>query len=275
MCQRNSGLLQSFIHLMNDFEVRNEVMAYHMRHSKSRDSCAWWGTLVVRQEKNTLRITDPDPLWKFVPATLDAFLREKRKSLRKGRRVMLTVCLLYDTNLVHYVSFLYGDRKLLSFDPGVQLYPHGQKTIVPLVQAAFEAQGLIDSHSIEGACSQFQFRKKKHGVQFNGLVENTLPADAFCQSWTVFFFVRLLYLPVRSTETIKGFLADWCTIPPSDREYFITSFFILPTLTYFPKIAHRYLAMLPKSHSKVEALDQIFGPLEKCFFPGRKKKMSR
>ena len=273
--RRNSGLLQSFIHAMNDFDTRNEVMAYHLLHSKNRTHCQWWGTFVVRHEKGALRIVDPDPLWKSFSktSTLEEFLRQKRLSQKKSPcSIIFTVCLVYDTNLVHYVSFVYTDRTLVSFDPGVALYPHGQKTIVPLVHSAFKACGLLDSHTIEGACSEFLFRKKKHGVQFNGLVHNTLPADAFCQSWTLFFLVRMLYLPDRSLPNIRGFLKDWCAIPPSDREYFITSFFILPTLTYFPKIAERYLTLLHHSHTKAEAIEQIFAPLEQCFFPKRKKK---
>lgn len=272
--QRNSGLLQSFIHLMNDFETRNEVMSYHIRHSKNTSSCQWWGTCVVRLENGTLRIVDPDPLWKCrtVPSTLEDFIGTKRSKLGKyNGTIIFTVCLLYDTHSVHYVSFVYSNRVLLSFDPGVELYPHGQKTIVPLVHAAFKAHHLVDSHSIHGACSDFVFRKKKHGVQFNGMIENTLPADAFCQSWTLFFLIRMLYLPQRSMEQVRNFLRDWCAIPPTEREYFITSFFILPTLTYFPKINDRYLTMLPPGHRKLEAMEQIFAPLERCFFPRRRK----
>lgn len=259
---------------MNEFEVRNEVMSYHLRHSSENRASSlrqWWGTCVVRHEgAHALKIVEPDPLWKCSPGTMDEFLRKKVKSIGKTPYAMFTVCLLYDTNLVHYVSFLYTDRQLLSFDPGVELYPHGQKTIVPRVEAAFRALRLIDSHSVQGACPHFAFGRKRRGVQFNGRLQYKLPADAFCQSWTLFFFVRLLYLPDRSLERIKLFLSDWCAIPPSDREYFITSFFIHPTLTYLPKVSKRYLAMLHPRHTKAEAMQQIFGPIEQCFFPKKK-----
>jgi hypothetical protein len=259
---------------MNGVETRNDIMAYHLKQSKSRDTCRWWGTWFVRESgKNDLSLSgEHDPVWKFKPKTLHDLVRRLHNKT-SACTAMFTVCLLYDVNLVHYVSFVYlpSERVLLSFDPGVEVYPHGQKTIVPRVHALMKSLGLVDAHRVEGACSVFRFRQKKHGVQFNGRTADKLPADAFCQSWTLFFLVRVLYLPDRSLDRIAALVRDWCRIPPEGRQYFLTSFFILPTLTYFSAIGERYVGMLGGRHGKKEAVEAIFAPLEQCFFTSRSR----
>ena len=262
---------QSFIHLMNEFDVRNRLIRFHMKNSQHTRSFQWWGTWFVRERDGQLHLQEKDPCWRWTPKNVEDLLRKKCRSLPKDRActAMFTVCLLYENHLVHYVSFLYftSTRSLLSFDPGVQVYPHGQNTIVPLIQKLFEKQKRIDSHIVEGACSSFQFKKKKHGVQFNGQVDRSLPADAFCQSWTLFFFMRVLYLPEATINNISSFVGHWCKIPPCEREHFLTSFFIHPTLVYFPSILEKW-----RSHgSKREIIETMFLPLEQCFFAKHKK----
>lgn len=258
-CPReNVGLLQSFIHLMNDMETRNEIMAYHMRQSTT--PCRWWGTWFVRVSGNhSLTLTDTDPVWKYKPTSLQDLVRHLDKKKRSASTLcMFTVCLQYDAYSVHYVSFVYKDRTLLSFDPGVRVYPHGQKTIVPRIQKLMESLQMIDTHRVEGACTAFCFRQKKHGVQFNGRVHQKLPADAFCQTWTVFFLVRLFSLTDASIESMSSLVQRWCSIPPGKREYFLMTMFILPTLTYFPKVM--------KKLGGKEVMEALLAPVEQCFF---------
>lgn len=268
-CQeRNSYLYQSFIHMMNDFQVRNEILSYHRKRTAKQDKYKWAGTWVVREKNKMLTFEDLDPcLFKkgTTPGfTVERFLQTRKRMFQKSSVfVMFTVCILYETNLVHYVSFVYDtkERSLLSFDPGVELYLHGQKTIVPLIQRAFEKSGLLrdSNHSILGACHSFGFRNKKPGVQYNGNDHHSLPADAFCQSWTIFFLVRLIHC--EETDP-RVFLERWCNIHPRDREAFITSFFILPTLVYFPLAAKKHRDMVGVDG----AVDLIMSPVEGCFF---------
>jgi len=272
-CQniRDGGLLQNFIYLMNDFSTRNEIMAYHLRHTNNTKRCRWMGTWVVRKKGGDLYLEGaPDPVLKqpIRNSSITALIQKHKKKFKESVFVFFTVCILYETNLVHYVSFMYdsSQKRLLSFDPGVELYHQGQDTIVPLVQKAFEAHGLIQGHSILGACSEHRFKNKKYGVQYNGKNKNTLPADAFCQSWTLFFFVRVMYIPEVTMDRVHEFVGEWCKIPPSKREHFITSFFIIPVLTYFPNIAKRYEEQRNDGLNNVRAVERIFAPVERCFF---------
>jgi len=280
---------------MNDLSVRTEIIRYHLSKTRKTKDYAWLGTWVVREQNKQLVFEEIDPVVSTKKSTrlvsvqdqpdptkrlnradrtlsVHDLVRQKASSFSRGPRyVMFTVCILYDIHLVHYVSFMYDAQKkeLTSFDPGVELYHHGQKTIVPLVQQAFEKAHLIapSHHKIFGACHRFGFKNKKMGVQFNGNIKGRLPADAFCQSWTIFFFVRLLH---SSEKDPKTFLYHWCNIHPYDREPFITSFFILPVLTYFPKVSKKYEDMVQQR----DAIQLLFAPIEECFFHNGTRKHS-
>lgn len=267
--QRNSGLLQSFIHLMNDFSVRSEIIDYHLVNTKKKRQYQWIGTWVVEKDNRHLRFIEQDPIFSTkTNKYIEDLLEKKKHTLMKIPFTMFTVCIRYEGNLVHYVAFVYDsqNKSLVSFDPGVELYHHGQKTIVPMVHKAFQQKGLLKKYLILGSCHQFSFKKKKLGIQFNGKTKTSLPADAFCQSWTIFFLVKLLY--TSDLEQAKTMLSRWCSIHPKDREHFITSFFILPTLMYFPNAATQYSAMT--GHEKIDAIQQISYPVEKCFFSKNK-----
>ena len=148
---------------------------------------------------------------------------------------MFTVCLVYDEHLVHYVAFLYvsKERRLISFDPGVQIYLHGQKTIVPRIEKYFMSEDLIDSDVRLGHCHQFRWKGKRMGVQYTGLEDRP---DAFCQTWTIFFLVRFLYSKSHRVDDIHRFVREWCKILPKNRAVMLTEQFIIPTLMYFPRV---------------------------------------
>lgn len=271
LCEtKNVSLYQNLIYLMNDFGVRNEILRYHLLHSDRSDLYRWMGTWVVRVRDNTLywEQWDSESLGKK-PTRSHISVREVIRSTKKKWKntsvfTIFTVCLVYDLSSVHYVSFLYDPKtlELLSFDPGVELYPHGQKTILPMIHRIFADEGLLKSHKRYGVCSNFRFKKRYYGVQFNGKTEHALPADAFCQSWTLFFFLRLFY----ATKTpIRDFLERWCRIQPRHRESFLCSQFLLPTLLYFPKISKKFEGMIP-SELCSSYRDELMQPLENCLF---------
>jgi hypothetical protein len=253
---------------MNDFRVRNEILQYHLSQSKKQHMYTWMGTWVVRRhEDNELWFEDFDPhlFRRQKKISVIQFLSStKKKWIKTTQSSVFTVCLLYDVTSVHYVTFVYDPkhRRLLSFDPGVELYHHGQKTIVPMIRNIFASLDMIEKTRNIGTCHSYRFQKKSFGIQFNGNIHHVLPADAFCQSWTLFFLIRLFY---QNDNNIDSFVTNWCRIKPRRREMFLSSQFLLPTLLYFPRINKRFETMLP-SELRSSYKEDMIHLLEQCFF---------
>lgn len=266
--QDDPHIMQHFIYTMNDPIYRNDIMKYHLVHSHKTKTHQWMGTWVLSQKSDSLFFKETDPLFgkqKFTGKNLSFFLQSVQNKFEKYPVSMFTVCLVYDEYLVHYVSFIYlsSEKQLISFDPGVDIYPHGQKTIVPLLQAEFRDLGLINTKKSEnrlGYCHNIRW--KARGLQFTG-VENH--PDAFCQSWTIFFMIRFLYSDGGEDqyETIKQFVHDWCNIRPHRRAVMLTERFIIPSLLYFPKIL-KHLKQMTHYKDSAVLMHKIISPTQKC-----------
>lgn len=225
-CHDQTFIMQNFIYVMNEDRNRDQIMRYHIHRSNQKKSHAWMGTWVVREHKDGLAEDGVD---------LSTRISRAKRKMEKTPITMFTVCLVYEEHLVHYVAFLYVSeaRRLISFDPGVQIYLHGQKTIVPRIEKYFRNQGLIDSDVRLGSCHQFRWKGKRMGVQFTGLKDRP---DAFCQTWTIYFLVRFLHSRSMKVDHIRAFVREWCKIIPKKRAVMLTEEFIIPTLMYFPRI---------------------------------------
>jgi hypothetical protein len=240
LCQKQdwelSNYYQQFIYLMNEDKMRTAVMKKHVTDTASFQ---WLGTWYI-----ILHDDHGQPLSR-AGETLLRMVAAKKAALRKKPYSLFTVCVSYEGNRVHYVAFVYdaAARALLSFDPGVELYLHGMKTIIPRVREAFRDNALIDSAVINqrtttiGRCHDYIFKKKKYGVQYNGRTNFLLPADAFCQTWTLRFLCR--YMTDRDTDFVK----TWCAIAPHRRESDVVHGFVVPILEGIKPVAREYQRM--------------------------------
>lgn len=253
----NSNYLQSFIYCLNDENVRTSILKKSLGANKEYQ---WLGTWYVRNQnenrtgkKVELVISKPCSFEKKLDKRLLECIRDKKKLFLEGSRYKaFTVCIFYELNSVHFVSFCFDRKKkeLVSFDPGVELYLHGMKTIVPQIRNHFYDAGLIPSRFLSqdrftlGRCQNFKFRGKKYGVQFNGK-NIDFPADAFCQTWTLFFIQRL-------TETGNhGFLVEWCGKKPRHRVGFLMESFILPNLRNNRYVQKKYFQEFAQDASQI------------------------
>ena len=291
-----SGLLQSFIYAANDTIDRNTIINYYIHSTQNQNTHQWLGTwhlnysgkpLTQNQlnqsnqqqskrkcQQNLITVSEivPELLnskaqnqrGKQQSKNLNEFVAQSSTKIR-SKISLFTVCVTYEGNSVHFVSYIYypDQGKLISFDPGVEVYHHGQKTIVPCIRQAFHKCGLISNAQINndldlGRCTDFEFCGKVYGVQFNGIAQ-----DAFCQSWTLFFLIRSLF----ASHSDHSFVNSWCKISPSQREFLIIIYFIIPSLNHFEEFRENYLKIV-ESHvgpmSFTTVLDKIYDYATNC-----------
>ena len=222
-----SDLLQNVIYFMNNNHIRHQVMKKTL---KTNRTCEYLGTWSVMYEPGSalkLRPSFDDPFFNHESLSrqsLDEFVLSRRaRFLTRSKPCKLfSVCIIYEGNKVHYVSFVYDNvfKKMYSFDSGIQLYTHGLDTLIPAVQRAFLLAGLIRSgkNNLLGKCHSYKLK----GIQYNG-GDGSFPADSFCQSWSLFFLVQ--YSIVGNYK----FITSWCNVRPMYRERYIITCFLLPT----------------------------------------------
>jgi hypothetical protein len=204
-------ILQNLIYLFNENRVRDSIMNRVLKKNTKR--YIWKGTFMLSGDRPLLNYRR----WKLINTKLYLF----------------TVGYTYRGNSVHYVAFILDPKKkqLLCFDPGYNLYLYGTHKIIPMVVKQLTSDGIISNQIIlKTKCSK-KYYKENYGLQYNGKspYKTLLPADAFCQTWTLYFlfsFVRL------QEET--SFFEEWCKIQPSLREFFIIQRFILPNIEFIP-----------------------------------------
>jgi len=277
-CQKEDPLLipllQEFIYFMNEKSVRDKIIQHSLRSYSHPGS--WLGTWFVSLEDEsskhpkTLLLKKNNSFFqkKWVGKSLHQCLENKKEFFQKAKHpIFFTVCIQYELNKVHYVAFVYDPQQktLTSFDPGVEVYHHGMKTIVPILRDIFHLLHFIpqpylkqDQFSI-GRCHEHQFKGKKMGIQFNG--QNM---DAFCQTWTVFFIHRYLI------HGNADFVLDWCKIPPPKRESFILIAFIIPFLDYHPTLSQKYFDKVQTP--KQEVMDKLMNHSHQCTFQIKSQK---
>ena len=149
------------------------------------------------------------------------FLKENRQLFSK-KKILFTVCLHYNLRNVHYVSFVYDFSKkfLVSFDPGVMLYPEGQDIIVKGIVDSFQnANLLMKTTELGSSCYKYRyhFKNEKIGIQYN--IEDK---DAWCQSWSLYFLIE----QIKNNDIIEKV----CKTYPYNREIYLMENFIIPIL---------------------------------------------
>ena len=149
------------------------------------------------------------------------FLKENRQLFSK-KKILFTVCLHYNLRNVHYVSFVYDYSKkfLVSFDPGVMLYPEGQDIIVKGIVDSFQkANLLMKTTELGSSCYKYRyhFKNEKIGIQYN--IEDK---DAWCQSWSLYFLIE----QIKNNDIIEKV----CKTYPYNREIYLMENFIIPIL---------------------------------------------
>lgn len=224
-----SDMLQNIIYFFNGKEIRDYLINHHIKMLPSGKSSIWDGTYYFDEQGQL----DPYYHPENQKTSLQQFVKQRRNlQQNRVRFVLFTCCILYEGNRVHYLSFVYDTKKriLLSFDPGVHLYPKGQDVLVPLVRDAFLSNKLIadkrGSFERVGLCKTKYF-DKAWGIQYDGTDPKItdLPADSFCQSWTLFFLIE--FLRHRCSDR---FFKKWCSIPPKHRELFVILNYFMPHL---------------------------------------------
>lgn len=164
---------------------------------------------------------------------------------------LFSVCLQYKVNSVHFCAFIYDPIKkiIVCFDPGASLYLGGERHIIPGIVKAFRQSSLIGMHEKNsvltlGLCGKSYF-KKFWGVQFNGQhpKEVILPADAFCQTWTLFFLCEFI---LNQLSFDFQYFRHWCHLKPRDRELFLFHDFIKNVFRFDHTTLGLFLSRVPK-----------------------------
>jgi hypothetical protein len=253
-----SRILQSLIYAMNPEDVRKEILEDSIRRSKHKDNVKFMGTWYLDYNGEPLdhdpvkaqqfKMTGKKPRVQMKDVTVSEpvaqlddhhpnFIKfvELNKEDLMHKICLFTVCISYNISSVHYVAFIYIPESslLLSFDPGHQVYVHGQATIVYVVRQSFSKNGLIsDARSRPsqdlGKCTDFEFCGIIYGVQFNGDYESGQPMDAMCQTWTVYF----LQQAIKHDFKDFSFINDICSITPALREFELLEKTVLPWLKH-------------------------------------------
>lgn len=269
-----SRYLQEFIYCLNDERHRDTVIRRAIKSDMQ-----WLGTWYVRNlhdqhprkppalviaSKSRFCPTVGAPLADVIRANISVFAVKDDDTIYRYK--CFTVCILYQTNLVHYVAFVFDvrHRSLLSFDPGVELYQRGLKTVIPALRKIFFTLGLCTAPMLKqdaltvGRCDM-KFHGKRFGVQYNGRIHRDLPADAFCQTWTLFFLVRL-----HASRDASFVQKEWCKIDPFQREAYLLVTFIIPLLTSESTVSRAYFAAL--GDPKHEVLRRLMAFTTRCLF---------
>lgn len=251
--------LQEFIYFMNESGVRDDII--RKRLASLEVDADWLGSWNVQGEKYKLQFLEVPPSLSKSGKNKDVFTVLQKKLPRMTNGIfMFTVCYHYEDRRVHYVSFVYDAKKasLKHFDPGISLYLHGQETLVPSLYKIFNSIGLIDKSQEVGEClHQTKWKGKIMGIQFDGNTKVKLPADAFCQTWTVFFLIRSM---VNNFES-ESFVETWCSIRPRRREAFLISNFVLPFLLEYPRY---YKRICRKTNSTDNFIKIMYDYVEAC-----------
>lgn len=242
-----TNMIQNIIYFFNQPAIRDYVILHHKNIFPIGKKVLWDGTYFFN-EKGYMDPYHHENIGNNV--SLVDFLKKRENYQTKNCLFILaTCCVTYDENKVHFLSIIYDRKKriLIFFDPGIHLYEKGQDVAVPIVNNAFIKNGFIKNNSnIEriGLCSR-DYHGKKWGIQYNGSdpTITKLPADSFCQSWTLYYLVEFL----RNQCTDK-FFSSWCSIPPKKRETYILMNFFLPHIQNHSKLYNEWCEFYQKGN---------------------------
>lgn len=244
------NVVQNLIYFFNEVSTRDYMVKLYAKKLFPRTRCEYMGTLFVREEDDDShallveRLENDGSESEMGHMTLDDFMHKRMSKLtRKSRRPnkLFTVAILYKLSAIHFVSFMYNSsaRKLITFDPGANLYLNGSRVIIPNVINTFVSLGLIDDTdrvAITGLCGT-KHNGRRYGVQYNGEDprHTSLPADAFCQSWSLLFVIMCIVY-----DGDHSFVDTWCAIRPAHREAFVTERLFLSHVMTQPVLLERF-----------------------------------
>lgn len=259
----HTEMAQEFIYFMNEPQNRNYLVNYHLKVTSQTENFKWLGTWFLTEKKNKLVFYDNNTSQNQTNEnptglSLSDYLKKKKGlfELEKQKIFVFTVCLLYEENKVHYLSFVYHKGFLTSFDPGIQFYPKGQKIVIPHIKNAF-SQVDLKNYTNMGVCKNISWKNFPTGIQFNGKKGSLFPADSFCQTWTLFFIIRIFYLD--NIECLDDYVQKLCKIPPKHREFYLISFFVLPSLIYHSSLLKKYSLQLNKKTTFLSSFSFLRG----------------
>jgi len=268
-----SDLLQNVIYFFNQPEIRDYVIHHYLKFIPNEKKVDWEGTYYF-DEKGMIdshyhKGMDNVHLKDFIGSKTIL----KKPAQKKYEYVIFTACILYEGNRVHFLSFIYDKVRqvLVCFDPGIHLYHKGQDTLIPLLRESFVHNGLIprNKESIEriGLCST-KYYDKNFGIQYDGSdpSKTDLPADSFCQSWTLFFLIEFM-----RHECSDRFVKTWCKIPPTYREGFIITYYFLPWLQQDPFVHNKFKHFYPHAKRLPQLLQHVIQmfPAQRHHTPSR------
>lgn len=242
-----SNMLQNMIYFFNIDDIRDYLINHYRNLLPIGKKTVWDGTYYFNEQGILDEYYHPKEHEKHI----NTFISERVALQSKNHNYALfTCCILYEQNRVHYLSFIYDikNKILISFDPGIHLYTKGQDILVPLVRNAFIKNKLINnkSKSFEriGLCKN-KYHDKQWGIQYDGSDPRLtdLPADSFCQSWTIFFLIEFM-----KNNCSDSFFSEWCSIAPKYREMFIIMNYFLPHLQQDPVIYKKFLKFYPSAN---------------------------
>lgn len=227
-----NNILQGFIYSLNEKLFRDSVMSFSTK--RFGNQIQWKGTIFL----------DKDHL---------NFHQYRKWKLMKKKIYMFTVAYTYDKNRIHFVAFILdmNHQTLYCFDPGHNLYVHGAKTIIPIVVHELVNNNIVTKKIFfKTSCPQ-KYMNTMFGIQYNGQLSyksskspiELCCADAFCQTWTLFFLQTYL-----NNNCSTSFFKLWCRIPPKFREQFLLQQFIIPNIYQNPMINKIYGNVLDKLH---------------------------
>ena len=261
-----SDMLQNIIYFFNQPEIRDHVIEHYLKMLPKGEHVTWDGTYYFNEKgmiDSHYHPNHPDTtLNDFIknrPAYHTGTLKKKKNKTSLHYYVIFTCCILYEDHKVHYLAFVYNANKqvLVSFDPGIHLYHKGQDVLIPLLRKAFIQAGLISNkkEAMErtGLCKNKYFNRR-YGIQYEGSDPSTtsLPADSFCQSWTLFFLIEFL-----RHNCSDEFVSTWCKIKPKYREGFVLLYYFLPWLQQDTFISKKWLEFYHKGEDLTTLLPYI------------------
>ena len=240
----NVNILQELIYFFNNTDVRNYLIRHFMSKMEPESGCQYMGTFFVREKDDDSRelLMDKEHHGETLFATLAELLGAKKKYLsQKRKKTLFTLAILYKVASIHFVSFMYDpvQRRLVTFDPGNNLYHNGSRVLIPNCIDTFVEHNLLphqDAVTRTGPCKQYYFGRT-FGPQYNGEDpdETDLPADAFCQSWSLRFKLNCIL-----NKGDPSFVKKWCDIKPQNREASMVRDFFIPILTEHPWLLAKF-----------------------------------
>jgi len=227
------NVIQQLIYFFNNVPVRDYLIQKCLNDHPG-SGCQYMGTFFVSEQDDDshVLVLDKDH-HKGEIKTWAEILKHRMSVLKNPQNIktLFTLAILYDGSAIHFVSFMYdpATKTLVSFDPGYNLYQNGSRVLIPNCIDRFVKLKLIpnqDAYKKTGPCQQFFFGRK-YGVQYNGSdpETTTLPADAFCQSWSLFFVMKTI-----ESRGDTSFVKKWCKITPKNRKALIMKEFFIPNL---------------------------------------------